>query len=186
MDVIVARYAAFLARRLKLSSVKQYLNIIRLLHLECNLDNLCADLWYLKTTIKGIEKVKGTEVIQKLLMMPGLLFQIKEKLKFHVLLRKSNLFGTDSGGLHPDRQLIRDCFHVSGDQRSVTVHAKLSKPNQTRERVLNIYICLPLLVDHLLCPVTAVLTNFHALGPAAPGAHAGLSHGGKIENSIVN
>ena len=91
---------------------------------------------------------------------------------FHGLLRKSILFGTDSGGFHPDRQLTRHCFHVSADQRSVTVHAKWSKPNQTRERVLNIYICLPLLVDHLLCPVTAVLTNFHALGPAAPGAQA--------------
>ena len=40
-DVTVAKYAAFLAQRP--SSVKQYLNIIRLLHLECNLDNLCAD-----------------------------------------------------------------------------------------------------------------------------------------------
>ena len=29
--------------------------------------------------------------------------------------------------------------------------------------------CRPLLVDHPLCPVTAVLTNFRALGPAAPG-----------------
>ena len=81
-DVTVARYAAFLARRLKPSSVKQYLNIIRLLHLECNLDNLCADSWYLKTTIKGTEKVKGTEVIRKLPMKPELLLQIKEKLKF--------------------------------------------------------------------------------------------------------
>ena len=90
--------------------------------------------------------------------------------KVHGLLRKSNLFGTDSGGFHPDRQLTRDCFHVSADQRSVTMHAKWSKPNQTRERVLN--ICLPLLVDHPLCPVTAVLTNFRALRPAAPGAQA--------------
>ena len=81
-DVTVARYAAFLARRLKPSSVKQYLNIIRLLHLECNLDNPCADSWYLKTTIKGTEKVKGTEVIRKLPMKPELLLQIKEKLKF--------------------------------------------------------------------------------------------------------
>ena len=76
------RYAAFLARRLKPSSVKQYLNIIRRLHLECNLDNPCADSWYLKTTIKGIEKVKGTEVIRKLPMTPELLLQIKEKLTF--------------------------------------------------------------------------------------------------------
>ena len=119
-------------------------------------------------------------------MTPELLLQIKEKLKFfktmdcvfwdtcmvmfYGLLRKSNLFGTDSGGFHPNRQLTRYCFHVSADQRSLIVHAKWSKTNQTRERVLN--ICLPLLVDHPLCPVTAVLTNFRALGPAAPGAQA--------------
>ena len=72
-------------------------------------------------------------------MTPELLLQIKEKLNFsktmdcvfwaacmvmfHGLLRKSNLFGTDSGGFHPDRQLTWDCFHVSADERSVTVHA---------------------------------------------------------------
>ena len=44
------------------------------------------------------------------------------------------------------------------------------KPNQTRQWVLN--ICLPLLVDHPLCPVTTVLTKFRALGPAAPRAQA--------------
>ena len=40
----------------KTSSVKLYLNSICLLHLECNLDNPCADPWYLKTTITGTEK----------------------------------------------------------------------------------------------------------------------------------
>ncbi|KAK7484746.1 hypothetical protein BaRGS_00024031 [Batillaria attramentaria] len=39
----VARYAAFLARKLKPASVRQYLNIVRILHLESGLDNPCKD-----------------------------------------------------------------------------------------------------------------------------------------------
>ena len=50
LDVTVAKYAALLAPRLK-PSIKQYLNITRRLHLECNLDSLYADSWYLKTCL---------------------------------------------------------------------------------------------------------------------------------------
>lgn len=185
-DVTVAKYAAYLARRLKPSSIKQYLNIIRLLHLECNLENPCADSWYLQSTLRGIEKVKGTEVVRKQPATPTLLFQIKDKLDFAKtvdcvfwaaclimffgLLRKSNLFGTDSGGFHPDKHLTRDCICVADDQRALTVLIKWSKTNQSRERVLTIR--LPLLTDHPLCPVTAVLKMFHAVGPADPRAQA--------------
>ena len=67
----------FLARRLKPASVRQYLNIIRILHLECNLANPCVDSWLLKTTLKGIEKVKRTEVMCKQPVTPTFLLKIK-------------------------------------------------------------------------------------------------------------
>lgn len=185
-DVTVAKYAAYLARRLKPSSVKQYINIIRLLHLECGLDNPSADSWYLKTTLKGIEKMKGTEVTRKVPVTPELLLQMRVKLNFTKtkdcvfwaacmvmffgLLRKSNLFGTDSVGFNPDKQLTRDCFRASADQTAMIVTAKWSKTNQTRDHVLNIR--LPELSGHPLCPVSAVLTMFRALGPAAPTTQA--------------
>ncbi|KAK7089168.1 hypothetical protein V1264_024786 [Littorina saxatilis] len=39
----VAQYAAYLARRLKPSSIKQYINIIRILHLESGLPHPFKD-----------------------------------------------------------------------------------------------------------------------------------------------
>ena len=47
---------------------------------------------------------------------------------------------------------------------------KWSKTNQTGSRVINIR--LPFLDGHPLCPVTAVLMMFRALGPADPKAQA--------------
>ena len=44
----IAQYAAYLARRLKPDSVKQYLNIIRILHLECGEKHPYKDSWYVK------------------------------------------------------------------------------------------------------------------------------------------
>lgn len=77
---VVAQYAAFLARRLKPSSVKQYLNIVRLMHLECNEPNPCADSWYLKSTLRGIERLKGCEVSRKHPISPEMLIAIRSVL----------------------------------------------------------------------------------------------------------
>ena len=41
--VLVSQYAAFLARHLTPFSVKQYLNVVRLIHLEANLTNPIKD-----------------------------------------------------------------------------------------------------------------------------------------------
>ena len=81
-DQVVAQYAAYLARRLKSSSIRQYLNIIRILHLECQLPNPCEDSWYLKMTLTGIDKVKGTAVKRKEPMKPEQLLFLKSKLNF--------------------------------------------------------------------------------------------------------
>ena len=45
---LLCMYAAFLAKRLRYSSVKQYLNIIRVLHLEWGLPNPLQDSFHLK------------------------------------------------------------------------------------------------------------------------------------------
>jgi hypothetical protein len=128
-DVTVAQYAAFLARRLKPASIRQYLNIIRILHLECNMANPLEDSWYVKMTLKGIEKTKGTTVCRKAPITPKLLLEIKQQLMhdknaadsvfwaacvimFFGLLRKSNLFGTDKEGFCKDKHLTRGCFQV--------------------------------------------------------------------------
>lgn len=183
----VAQYAAYLARRLKPASVKQYLNIIRILHLECQMPNPCKDSWHLKMTLKGIEKVKGTDVQRKQPVTPHMLIELRTKLDFSCtkncvfwaacltmffgLLRKSNLFGTDSEGWKKEKHLTRECVRVSDDLSEVSVQCKWSKTNQSGERVQ--CITLPgLASDHPLCPVAAITTMYRVLGPAVPDSQA--------------
>ena len=175
-DQVVARYAAYLARRLKPSSIKQYLNIIRLLHLECQLPNPCEDSWYLKITLAGIDKVKGTEIKRKQPVTPEQLLVLQSKLDFASnndcifwaacltmffgLLRKSNLFGPDSEGWKKDKHLTRNCVRVS--DIGLKIICVWSKNNQSRERVHT--ITLERLTGHSLCPVAAVENMYHVLG----------------------
>ena len=42
-----AMYAAYLAQRLKSSSVRQYLNIVRIIHLGAGLVSPLKDSWYI-------------------------------------------------------------------------------------------------------------------------------------------
>ena len=61
----IAMYAAYLARRLRPASVRQYLNIVRVMHLEAGLSNPLKDSWFISSTLKGIDRVKGTAVNRK-------------------------------------------------------------------------------------------------------------------------
>ena len=185
-DQVVAQYAAYLARRLKPSSVRQYINIIRILHLECNFPNPCADSWYLKTTLKGIEKVKGTEVIRKCPITPQILLGIKRQINFGKtndcvfwaacltmffgLLRKSNLFGTDKVGFDKDKQITKEDIVVEKDHLSVTIFCKWSKTNQSKGKIHKVNLAV--IKDHPLCPVAALLHMFQAIGARAPTSQA--------------
>ncbi len=78
------RFAAFLARRLKFTSIQQYLNILRVLHLELGLPNPILDNWHLRSLLQGIKKSKADSTNRKLPITPELL------LKFHSVLSMSD------------------------------------------------------------------------------------------------
>lgn len=172
-DRTVALYAAYLARRLKPTSIKQYINIVRVLHLECGLPHPFKDSWLVKSTLRGIERVKGCEVNRKSPVTPDLLLQIKTQLRldrlqdcifwaaclvmFFGLLRRSNLFAVDSK-FNECKQLTRDCFLVDQRSSAVTVLVRWSKTNQFKQKVQK--ILLPVLAPHPLCPATAVVAMF--------------------------
>ena len=61
--VIICQYAAFLA---KLSSIRNYITIISLLHKKFSLPNLLQDSWVIRSLLQGIKSVKGGEISQKL------------------------------------------------------------------------------------------------------------------------
>jgi hypothetical protein len=180
----VAQYAAYLARRLSPSSVRQYINIIRILHLECGLEHPYLDSWVVKTTLMGIDKTKGCEPNRKAPITPELLLRLKARLDLHTvrdklfwaaclvlfygLLRRSNLF-QESGDFDPEKQLTRDCVNMSAADR-VTLVIKWSKTIQRKERQLEIN--LPAMPGHPLCPFQALSDMLSALGTAAPKTQA--------------
>ena len=75
----VCRYAALLARSLKFSSVRQYLNIIRLLHLEAGESNP-LDCYLVQSVLKGLRTQLGDRVIRKLPISHSLLLNILSSL----------------------------------------------------------------------------------------------------------
>ena len=69
-------YAAYLARRLRSASVRRYLNIVRVMHLEAGLSNPLKDSWFISSTLKGIGRAKGTAVNRKSPITPDILLRI--------------------------------------------------------------------------------------------------------------
>ena len=167
----IAQYSAFLAHQLKPASVKQYLNIIRILHVEANMVNPLQDNWYVHTTLKGIERIKGTSVQRKVPMTPSILMQIKKLLDFSCLednmfwaacvlmffatLRKSDLVSDSVKSYSGEKQFCRSDFVFCED--SVSVKVKYSKTIQFKERGYT--VTLPRLA-HPLCPVAALHKAF--------------------------
>ena len=64
----ICLYAAFFARSLKASSVRQYIGIIDTLHKEFCLSNPLVDNYFVSSLLKGIKHVKGDGHVQKLPM----------------------------------------------------------------------------------------------------------------------
>ena len=79
----LGRYIAFLSRILDFSSICQYLNVINLLHLEAGLSNPHDNNWYVSSILKGVKRVKGHTVSQKLPITIEILTGILTKLIFH-------------------------------------------------------------------------------------------------------
>ena len=184
-SLTVCRYAAYLAQRLSFNSIKQYLNIIRILHLECGFPNPLQDNWVLNTILKGVAKVKGTSVRQKLPITPHILLGIRHVLDFSQaqdivfwaacltmffgLLRKSNVFPPSLAGFNASKHLRRLDFHFSplNVNGGLVLNIRWSKTIQTKDRVLQ--CALPMLLGHPLCPVTAI-THAFRITQGAPGS----------------
>ena len=75
-------YIAFLARTLKPTSVNNYLNIIRLLHLDAGLDNPMEGNFEVSNLKKGIARELGTPPVQKLPITCEMLVVIRGHLNF--------------------------------------------------------------------------------------------------------
>ena len=163
-------FAASLAKRIKPSSVRQYLNIVRLLHVENGYVNPLQDNWKLKSTLRGIDRIHGSPIIRKAPITPDLLLKMKSHLTESVLdinfwatclllffgmLRKSNVMPDNAASFSKDKQFIRSDFNF--ESLCIFVRVKWSKTIQNKERAY--VIRLPFLGTSL-CPVLAISKAF--------------------------
>ena len=56
------RYIAFLSERLSYNSIKQYINVVRILHLEAGHVNHFLSCWHIDTLLKGTKRVLGVSI----------------------------------------------------------------------------------------------------------------------------
>ena len=76
----LARYLAFLARRLKASSIRVYLAAVRLIHLEAGLPNPFEGSWFLTSVLRGIKRDLGGETTPKRPITLHLLLLLRKRL----------------------------------------------------------------------------------------------------------
>jgi hypothetical protein len=79
------RYMVRLANTQRPNYVRQYLNIVRLLHLESGHPNPLENNWQSRTLLNGIKRVKGDLVNQKLPITVQILKSIHSVLDFRYL-----------------------------------------------------------------------------------------------------
>lgn len=165
----LGRYIAFLSRRLCFNSVKQYLNIIRLMHLEAGFQNPLEKNWYVASILKGVRRIKGDASVQKLPITIDILKQVFLTLNllisfdrtfwaaclvgFFSFFRKSNLLVSSHVLFDPAKNLCASDINFTLEGAVLTV--RWSKVIQFRERILQ--IPLPKIPSSPFCPSTALL-----------------------------
>ena len=183
-QVVLQRYVAHLARNLKYSSIRQYLNIIRLLHVEQGLPNPLQENQPLTLVLRGVRRTLGDTTARKLPITPQILLKIRSFLDWsnasHVtfwgaalaaffgMLRRSNLI--PSPPFNRNKHLRR--CDVIAFPWGLGLSIRWSKTIQFREREL--LVPLPRLPGHPLDPVAAVLAVFRLHPKAPPEAPAFL------------
>ena len=175
----LCQYAALLARTHKFSSIKQYLHIVRILHLEWDLPNPLQSNFPLQTVLRGIRRDIGDSVTRKTPITPNLLCFILKSLDlsslvdsttwaaalimFFGMLRRSNVICSSLSSFDPSKHLRRKDITFTTD--FMTVSIRWSKTIQFKDRILK--LPLPRIQEHVLCPVQATFKAF-SMTPNAP------------------
>lgn len=163
------RYIAFLSQRLAYNSIKQYINVVRILHLEAGLINPFHNCWQVNMLLKGAKRALGVAIKQKLPITPDILrsmftlvdfsspldvtFWASCLVAFFSLFRKSNLLVKSLASFDPSLHLCRK--DASFSHEGVTLAVRWSKTIQYRQRTL--HIPLPRITDCPLCPTHTLI-----------------------------
>lgn len=186
----LCRYVVFLARSLKYTSVRQYLNIVRLLHLEWGLDNPLENNFSLDCVLKGIRRGLGDCPARKLPITPELLQTIRSQLDlsspfdcsvwaaclvmFFGMLRRSNVLAPSASKFDKTKHLRRqDCVFYPD---AVRITISWSKVIQFKNRTLT--LTFRRMPSALLCPVAAIFQAFRLTPHAPPDGPAFVASSG--------
>lgn len=165
--VNLCRYIAFLGRTKKYSSVTQYLNIVRILHLEHGLKNPLSDNFISSCVLKGLKRKIGNAKLQKRPFTPAMLFHIKSKLNFSNLfdvcfwaacltcffglLRISNICSDKSStAMHCIKRQ-----DITFTKQGSVINIRSSKTIQFGDRIFQ--VALPFMRSNPLCPTSALI-----------------------------
>ena len=164
-------YLAFLSRSLSTSSIKGYMNAVRLLHIEAGFQNPIAQNWELSMVTRGISRLLGKPPKQKLPITVKILLDLHRTLvdspsdrafwlaclvAFFGFLRKSTLL-PQSEDFKAGKFIARNDV-VQITLQSFLIQIRFSKTIQFGQRVLGLpYVCCS---DTRLCPVRALLTHY--------------------------
>ena len=165
------RYIAFLSQRLAYNSVKLYINVVRIMHLEAGHANPFSNSWIVDTLLKGTKRVLGAAQKQKLPITPQILLRLFPLIDFSSsfdvtfwaaclvaffsFFRRSNLLVKSMSSFDPNLHLCRRDASFSSE--GVTLEVRWSKTIQYRERVL--HVPLPRIPFSPLCPSQALLLS---------------------------
>ena len=179
-SLTLCRYATFLARTLKFNSIKQYMNIVRLLHLEWGLPNPLKENFCVNNTLKGIRRHLGDSVTRKQPITPDVLKLILTQLdvsvsldaavwaacliSFYGLLRKSNVMVNSESAFEADKHLRRKDIFIY--PWGIALLIRWTKTNQFQSK--DYLTPLPRLRNNLLCPVQAIVNCMQLSLGASP------------------
>ena len=171
----LCRYAAYLGRTYCYSTVQQYLNVVRILHLENGYQNPMTNNFQLHTVLLGMKRVKGNYSHFKQPISPRELMQFHKKMDlanmsdlqvwcatlicFFGVLRISSVCTRTKTYIIQRSVVCRNDLTVT--RNGCTLNISHLKSNQFGERKQT--VVLQRIKGHSLCP-TASLTRFLASG----------------------
>lgn len=183
-ETTVCLYVSKLADTCSYRTIKNYLNGVRILHLEAGLANPLPAMFNLERTLRGIKRAKGDITPnRKLAVTPDILARIIRRLDlftpsnmaftaamlvaFFGFFRKANVCPVQAGTNPVDEQSpVRRCdFDFADDMTLIWVNLRRTKTIQFGQRTLR--VPLPAIPGSVLCPVTALRRLFAAV-PGRP------------------
>ena len=175
----LACYVVFLAEKLQFSSVKQYLNVVRILHEEAGFGNPLKDSWFLSSLLTGVRRTIGdtckpklpitADILKKIFFLldftcaEDISFWASSLVAFFSFLRKSHLFPSKAEGSSRGI-LLREHVSFFGDHVELCITD--AKTIQFRERVH--IVPIPRIEQCPLCPAQALLMVYQLLPEAPP------------------